>query len=295
MRNRAISRRLRRATLSLLPADQRARLRQWYQSATASRDKASAAFVSDGATVSIGVAHGPSFVIPADVRHDFEIHFLDNEYAAEVAAFLRESESPGMLFDVGANNGLFSLLFCRLHPLNRAFGYEPSPSFADRAEAIARLNGVEERLRIVRKAVADTEDGRQLLIDEDTGRVQAMQFEGTVRGGWVGRTWASTTLDGEAARLGDPSLIKIDVEGYEWEVLQGARHLLERSRPVVLLELHLNFLEERGIPPARVAGLLENCGYELRDLTGQRLSARRLTRSWASVLHLVAAHAEVER
>ena len=56
------------------------------------------------------------------------------DLTAEVAAFLHECASPGVLFDVGANNGLFSLLFCRLDPLNRAIGYEPSPIFADRAE-----------------------------------------------------------------------------------------------------------------------------------------------------------------
>jgi FkbM family methyltransferase len=273
----------------MLAPDQRARLREWYQAATASRSVASASFVPDQSAVSVSVERGPSFRIPTAVRGEFEIHFLNSEYAAEVAAFLREAVSPGVLFDVGANNGLFSLLFCGLHACNRAFGYEPSPAFADRAEAIVRLNGLEERLQIIRKAVADTGVARQFLIDEQTGRVQVMQFAGTVRESWVDRSMTTTTLDAEAARVGSPSLIKIDVEGFEWEVLQGATQLLERVRPVIILELHLNFLEERGVPPFHVAGLLERHDYELRDLSGQRLSGRHLARSWASVLHVVAA------
>src|SRR5205807_2262389 len=111
--------------------DQRARLRRWYQLATTARDKASATFRSNGTTVSVSVERGPRFRIPSDVRSDFEIHFLNDGYAAEIAAFLRAVVSPGMLFDVGANNGLFSLLFCKLDASNRACGYEPSPTFAD--------------------------------------------------------------------------------------------------------------------------------------------------------------------
>lgn len=285
------SRRLRRATLSLMPAPQLARLRQWYQAAAAAGDRTSADFAVDGTTVSVHAAGRFCFRIPLYVRPEIEIHFRDPECAAEVAAFLRSVVSPGVLFDVGANNGLFSLLFCSLHGSNRAFGYEPSPLFADRAEEFARLNGFQDRLQIVRKAIADTADEHPLLIDDRTGRVQAMQFEGTVHDGWVNRPMASTTLDLEAARVGAPTVVKIDVEGYEWEVLQGAQRLLAEAAPVVLLELHLNFLEQRGIGAGRVCELLHRHGYNLHDLTGRPLSERRLAHSWANIVHVIASPA----
>ena len=229
-----------------------------------------------------------TFVIPSDARDDFEVHFTHGEHAAEVAVFLREAVPPGVLFDVGANDGLFSLLFCGAHRANRSFAYEPSPFFADRAVAIARMNQLEQRIEIVRRAVADGAGTRDLLVGELSGRVQTPPFSGTDCNGWVKPPASATTLDLEAVRVGPPSLVKIDVEGYEWEVLQGAGEMLERARPVVMLALHLNFLEERGIAATSVTRLLTRNGYDLFDLSNRRLSESRLARSWASVMHVIA-------
>ena len=44
--------------------------------------------------------------------------------------------------------------------------------------------------------------------------------------------------------------MKIDIEGFEWEALQGGRELLAGARPRLFLELHLNELEQR-LDPAR--------------------------------------------
>jgi hypothetical protein len=46
------------------------------------------------------------------------------------------------------------------------------------------------------------------------------------------------TLDAYAADHDPPTMIKIDVEGAEIEVLKGAQRLISRTRPVLLFEVH---------------------------------------------------------
>jgi hypothetical protein len=58
-----------------------------------------------------------------------------------------------------------------------------------------------------------------------------------------------------------PTHIKIDVEGFEGEVLAGAAEFLRVEQPVVYLELHGDILREKGLDPEQVLGGLVDCGY----------------------------------
>lgn len=71
------------------------------------------------------------------------------------------------------------------------------------------------------------------------------------------------TVDGEVERLGlTPSLVKVDVEGWELDVLRGAEEVLGRHRPVLLVSVHPDVLEQRGISVAEVLLYLRARGYE---------------------------------
>ncbi len=54
------------------------------------------------------------------------------------------------------------------------------------------------------------------------------------------------TLDECAAKLEPPDLIKVDVEGAELEVLEGARELIAGRRPAMIIEFHDALALERG-------------------------------------------------
>ena len=83
---------------------------------------------------------------------------------------------------------------------------------------------------------------------------------------WSRRVWCAGRLsraDRPARRfdLPDPDFIKIDAEGHELRILQGATAVLRRARPHIILE---NWLERRDLP-ATIAPLklLEREGYRL--------------------------------
>jgi hypothetical protein len=87
--------------------------------------------------------------------------------------------------------------------------------------------------------------------------------------------------DALAAELGlpAPNVVKIDVEGYEWEVLQGLGNLLARpALRAVFVEVHFSILHERGLDgaPPQIVALLESAGFAIQ---------------WLDLSHLVAASA----
>jgi hypothetical protein len=97
-----------------------------------------------------------------------------------------------------------------------------------------------------------------------------------------------TTLDAEMDRVGIPAVVKVDVEGFEMEVLLGAERLLRDHHPLLLLELHLDLLERRGVRPGEIVSLLARHGYRFESVTGRPLSTRAVTGSPNAVLRLVA-------
>jgi hypothetical protein len=68
-------------------------------------------------------------------------------------------------------------------------------------------------------------------------------------------------------RLPPPEVLKVDVEGYELEVLRGFGDLLHSSAlRAVFVEVHFALLHERGLDaaPATICSLLESAGFKVR-------------------------------
>lgn len=222
-------------------------------------------------------------VTDTDPEHLYAVPQV-GEAVEELAAFVVAARSSRLLFDVGGHTGAFALTFCAQGPDRRAVLYEPSPRLAATAEELARANGFEGRLDI-----------RPVAVGGETGECPAtLAPSGFVHLGGPPDAPGTfpvrvVTLDEEWRRLGTaPDLVKIDVEGYEYEVLAGGRDVLGSARPVVFLELHLDILERRGILVSRVCGLLTRHGYRFFDLLGAPLSARRLGWSYRSLVRVIA-------
>jgi hypothetical protein len=82
----------------------------------------------------------------------------------------------------------------------------------------------------------------------------------------------STTLDAfiDAEGLTRVDFIKLDIDGFECRALKGARAMLARFRPKMVIELSPHQLAEEGGDIAELADLLAAANYRLRDLASGR-------------------------
>jgi FkbM family methyltransferase len=155
-------------------------------------------------------------------------------YSTENEAAVRRTFSarckPGMtVVDVGASIGSYTLVAAnRVGSTGSVIAFEPSPSRFDGLERNVALNGF-QNVEARRLAIADEVDTQELAVDT-TGTYAA--------DGLVAET---TTLD--TALDASPDVVKIDVEGGEFDVLEGMERTLIEARPAVILEVHPMYLE----------------------------------------------------
>jgi len=155
-------------------------------------------------------------------------------YEAGVAAALsRRLPADGVALDVGANIGVLSLLMARLCPDGRVVAFEPA---ADNLTYLARNVVANEVSNVVASGVA--------LYDE-TGPLPFVFNEEYPAGSFVGSAAEATTVDGmrlddwvDANGLDRLDLVKLDVEGAEQRVLDGARTTLSRLCPDLIVEVN---------------------------------------------------------
>lgn len=236
---------------------------------------------------------GPAVVIKDRIRLRFaeqdrlaiRTHLVDHGAAIEeMSSFIDIAAHAKTLFDVGADHAIFSLVFCGLGDGRRAVAYEPSPSRFAAATELAALNGVDGRL-MLRQAALGAIHGRASGTIFADGTMVAESHDPTGTAADV----EMTTVDREVDALGFvPDVMKIDVEGYEFEVLRGAQGLLRRRKPMLCLELHLDLLERRGTPPAELLANLQTYGYRFRSCVGRPLAPADISDSMHAILRLVA-------
>jgi hypothetical protein len=79
-----------------------------------------------------------------------------------------------------------------------------------------------------------------------------------------------TTVDAFCATRGlAPSLINIDIEGFELHALRGARETLGKHRPALVVEMHPHNWPEIGADRPQAAALLTALGCRAIPLDGQ--------------------------
>jgi FkbM family methyltransferase len=234
------------------------------------------------------------YQLDGDVRFDVtpeaqsaaKFHFVENgDSREEMAGFLRvsrEAPASALLIDVGAHCGLFSIVHLAAGRRHRAILLEPSAPLASTATTLLDANGMRGRADVRVAGVGASNTVRSVTID-------ALSFAHVVPDAAVGARVPFVTLDALCAETGaTPSIVKIDVEGAEAEVIAGARAMLRRRRPVICLELHLDVLERSGVSASRLLDELSAIGYRFESASGRPLHVWRLKRSLKAIERVIA-------
>jgi FkbM family methyltransferase len=150
----------------------------------------------------------------------------------------------GTFWDVGANIGLISLFASKIAgPGGHVLSFEPSPDVL----AVLRCN-TEGNTNIkvlpygignadaLKSFAAQGKSSSASFVQDVTALNQSFQPDQPIEQVSVTMRKLDTLLDGALSPI--PSLVKIDVEGFELEALKGANCLLSSIRPKLLVEIH---------------------------------------------------------
>ena len=196
--------------------------------------------------------------------------YADGLNELPVQQAVADSLSRGDIFvDIGANVGYFSLLAARVvGPTGKVIAVEAVTELAGAIRANATLNGF-AHIDVIEAAASDTVGEVELMLARHPGGATISSDD--VPPDLVGRRSVPTvTVDSlmTAGRLPIPTMVKIDVEGAEFPVLNGMVRLLSSHRPLVLCELDS---PDRAVLDGKVQRfrqLMERHGYDVRDLPG---------------------------
>ncbi len=183
--------------------------------------------------------------------------FEPNEFA-----FLDKVLAPGMTFiDAGANDGLFTLFAAqRVGLTGQVWAFEPSQREFVRLQRNLQLNQL-GNVRAFKVALGNIDGQAELKIADDEHSGQntlgdfAYQIE-LARRERVRTNRLDELVQGD--RLSRVDFIKLDVEGAELAVLAGARGVLARQQPVLLLEVNENALHLQNANGAAIVEFLRS-------------------------------------
>jgi FkbM family methyltransferase len=238
---------------------------------------------------------GDDFEVPADMAWAFGADGFYEQDVTEWFDRLMERVTPEVVYDIGANCGWFAVRADRAGAAVRAF--EPVPNTADVLERNLRRA---RDARVTRAAVGAepgtalmhlySSSGNNSLVERSLPPGHPLRHEGR-------HEVEILTLDDLVGTDGFPApgLVKIDVEGYELPVLQGARKTLREHQPPLLLEWSETTCRDAGYDRDELVTELRDLGYTVHAIDAGRLVAPESAGPEAETLIAAPDSLEIER
>lgn len=223
--------------------------------------------IRDGVKYDLDLSQGIDFAI-----------FLGNLFEPGTRNALRKLVKPSALvLDIGANIGAHSLLLAQLvGPYGRVLCFEPTDfAFAKLSRNLELNPDLASRVTPFHCFLAEKDDAE---VPETIYSSWPLSPQNGLHAKHLGQAMPTNitrarSIDGALAELGNPAvqLIKMDVDGFETEVLRGCTALLRNRRPTFLMELSPYVLDERGSSLEELLSYFAPHGYRFYHERNERL------------------------
>ena len=169
------------------------------------------------------------------------------------------------VIDIGANIGFTALNFARRCKYGFVYAYEPHDVSYSKLCRNASLNHF-SNLTVFQKGLGEKEATQQ-LVTLNKHHSGMNRIQSAVSGGVESESVKVVRLDTEviALNIKKVSLIKIDVEGYELNVIRGALNTIRKFKPILFVELNEENLKQYGHSSETLVNLLWELGYRVLD------------------------------
>lgn len=162
-----------------------------------------------------------------------------------LVGFLRPFLTEGdLVLDIGANIGYHSLHFASLLPKVDCISFEPHPIIYEQLTDNIRINQF-SNINAYQVAVGDVSGTTSFFMQDEKAYNRGMSAIEYYQG--IGAEF--TKIEVKKIAIDDflskemqkrVKIIKIDTQGFEYQVISGAKNTIEKSRPIIIAELHDN-------------------------------------------------------
>ncbi|MBB3108136.1 FkbM family methyltransferase [Paenibacillus phyllosphaerae] len=218
----------------------------------------------------IKLTDGRRFYWPHHLSHSINAFVGFGTWEPDETAWLRQLIKPGdIVFDIGANFGWHATLFSeRVGEEGQVHAFEPVSSIHEDAAANLRLNNC-QNVRLNREALSDRSGTGTMHIPKARGGTYAALRMDSREDSFTVEPCRLETLDHycQQHELRSIQLVKIDTEGSELLILQGAERMLAAYKPVLLIETDRRMIGKFGGSIEEMARYVKRLGYSIHLFT----------------------------
>jgi len=201
-------------------------------------------------------------VDPNDFRDVPFSSLRDASYEPLITRLLLAFGSTSRVFlDVGANIGFYSALLAKSFPDLIVHGVEPNPSLWNRWENNQEINALKGRCVLHKAGLATIDEDTVFYVPTLTGSGggsrKVLHPEETQR-----EITVSLRTPDSLKVPTDLSLVKIDVEGAEYDVVRALESRLSESKPTIIIELLRKWMAPFNSHPQNVVEMLRGLDYQ---------------------------------
>jgi FkbM family methyltransferase len=198
-------------------------------------------------------------------------------YEKTETEIFRSVLKPGMtVVDIGANVGYYTLIAASMvEPSGRVYAFEPEPANYELLTRNIAANGHQNVLASP-EAVSNTSGSIKLYIDsQNFGNRSFSQANIVHNGGAVDVNTTSLDILWSSGKIANEiDVMKIDAQGAEGFIVEGAQKILREQRPKILMEFEPGMLQNNGTDPLGLIEELKSYGYGVKlidiELNGLR-------------------------
>ena len=180
--------------------------------------------------------------------------FIKDQYGAKQFLSLNEKS---VIFDCGANMGIFSLFINHLNPKAQIYAFEPASLPYKLLTKIIKINNLAEKINPLKLALGDKITKATMdIVHEGAGLsnvLEESQYRNYHKLEYSGKEKVQmTTIDQFVCEnnLKHLDLLKIDTEGFEKQIIQGAKETIKKFKPVIACSGYHLPDDEKVIPEA---------------------------------------------
>lgn len=188
-----------------------------------------------------------------------------------------ECRNKMCVFDVGAHIGLVSLPISNVINENGyVYAFEPAEANLKYLNRHIRMNNI-ENIKVISNLVGSSnkENVDFFELSDPSGMNASIKNDKTNEYKKKSRNQINLDTFCKTESV-NPDIIKIDVEGYEYEVLDGAKEIISSSKPVIFLSVHPKQLSKLNSSIEELSKLISQLNYKCLEIDGNEVNEFKL-------------------